>query len=558
MGRVYEAHHVDIGRRVAIKVMHSGFRHSDDVLERFRREARAASRIGHPNIVDVTDSGTTADGAFYFVMEYLDGVNLETLMAREAMLSPERAITIAAQICRALQAAHAAEIIHRDLKPANVMLINHREEDDFVKVLDFGISKDLELQAAGPRRAGLTRPDVAVGTPIYMSPEQAAGIAADARTDIYAVGGLLYEMLTGVPPCDGDDVIAVLSRKATEDPVPVRERRPEVPAKLERVVMRALARAASERHPSMAVLKDELVGCLSAMQATPPPEAVRQSMAEGATKTARTHVFRPRAWILVGAAVVLGGGLGLLSLLGVPGSRSPAEAPVAGEPTPARPSMGAGANGLPPGSNAIPSPAAAPPVAPAPIASIAEVSLGVARAAAGSPPAPAAAGPQRGPSQAAASKTAGGFAVDAPEVGAGGLAATDAPPRPLITPLRAGGGSQARTAPLIAPLNRHPPSAKALAAARALPTGNQILDRAQSAFNKGDYPEAIRRGKEAIGAGATTGGHLLLGDAYFHLERYTDAAREYQATLALDPGNAQARRGRDLARQAALSAAATP
>ncbi|HXI57998.1 MAG TPA: serine/threonine-protein kinase, partial [Polyangia bacterium] len=303
MGRVYEGHHVDIGRRVAIKILHSSFRHSDEVVERFRREARSASRIGHPNIVDVTDSGTTADGAFYFVMEYLDGVSLETLMARGTPLSAARGIAIAAQICRALQAAHAAEIIHRDLKPANVMLVNHREEEDFVKVLDFGISKDLELQAAGPRRAGLTRPDVAVGTPIYMSPEQAAGIEADARADIYAVGGLLYEMLSGVAPCDGDDVIAVLNRKATEDPMPLRQRRPELSPRLEAVVMRALSRSPYDRQPSMAVLKDELVACLTALHATPSPEAAIRHPISGATT--RTRVLRPRGWMLVAAALAL-------------------------------------------------------------------------------------------------------------------------------------------------------------------------------------------------------------------------------------------------------------
>src|SRR6185437_10928238 len=245
MGRVYEGQHIDIGRRVAIKVLHARFHHAADLVERFRREARAASKIGHPNIVDVTDSGSTPDGAFYFVMEFLDGVGLEELIADNGPLPVERALLIAAQIARALEAAHAADVIHRDLKPANVM------------VVDFGISKDLDL-AVG---AALTRPDVAIGTPAYMAPEQAAGKAADVLTDVYAVGGLLYEMLTTTPPCVGDDAIEVLQRKASEDPRPIGELRPDIPRDVQKLVMRALARAPGERHWSMTALKEQILAC---------------------------------------------------------------------------------------------------------------------------------------------------------------------------------------------------------------------------------------------------------------------------------------------------------
>jgi serine/threonine-protein kinase len=299
MGRVYEARHVDIGRRLAVKVLHSSYRHSEEVVERFRREARAASKIGHPNIVDVTDSGTTPDGAFYFVMEYLDGVDLEQLIQREGKLPLARALVITAQLCRALQAAHASEIIHRDLKPANVMLVNRKDEDDFVKVLDFGISRNMDLESSddvpGAKR-GLTRPDVAVGTPVYMSPEQAAGMRADALTDVYAVGGLLYEMLTATPPCTGDDVLTVLNKKATEDPVPIGKLRPDLPADVQKLVMRALSRSPRDRQPTMTALKEEVMRCLAAVQDAPitgGPELRRAVAAERPrVPTERVVTFR--------------------------------------------------------------------------------------------------------------------------------------------------------------------------------------------------------------------------------------------------------------------------
>jgi serine/threonine protein kinase len=261
MGRVYLAEHVEIGKRVAIKILHPVYGRMPDLVERFRREARAASKIGHPHIVDVTDSGTTADGSVYFVMEYLEGVELASVIDREGALDIARALRVTTQICRALAAAHAVGIIHRDLKPENVFLTVREGAADFVKVLDFGIAKSSEAEEARGKR--LTHPGMAMGTPEYMSPEQAAGRPADERCDVYAVGAILYEMLTGAPPYDGDNFMEILTKKATVDPAPPSALRPEIPPMVEQLVTSAMARDPEKRPPSMEAFEYEVTKALS-------------------------------------------------------------------------------------------------------------------------------------------------------------------------------------------------------------------------------------------------------------------------------------------------------
>jgi len=261
MGKVYLAEHVEIGKRVALKVLHPSYSRMPDLVERFRREARAASKIGHPNIVDVTDSGTTADGSVYFVMEYLEGVELGSVIEREGALDVARALKITGQISRALSAAHREGIIHRDLKPENIFLIARDGTADVVKVLDFGIAKTTEAEAARERR--LTSPGMAMGTPEYMSPEQAAGRPADARCDVYALGAILYEMVTGVPPYSGDNFMEILTKKATQDPPPPSHVRGDLPAQVSELVMAAMARDPDVRPQTMEALEYELNKCLA-------------------------------------------------------------------------------------------------------------------------------------------------------------------------------------------------------------------------------------------------------------------------------------------------------
>ena len=246
MGTVYAGEHVEIGKDVAIKILHPAYSTQQDLVERFRREARAASRIGHPHIIDVTDFGETEDGCAYFVMEHLDGIDLADVLSHERRLAPERACKIATQICRALAAAHAAGVIHRDLKPENIFLVARDGQADFVKVLDFGIARSMG------RARRLTNPGVAMGTPEYMAPEQAEGGAVDQRSDIYSVGALIYEMVSGSPPQMTRD----------KELIPPRGIKADVPEELDRIVVRALEPNPERRYQSMAQFEYDLVKSL--------------------------------------------------------------------------------------------------------------------------------------------------------------------------------------------------------------------------------------------------------------------------------------------------------
>jgi serine/threonine protein kinase len=261
MGIVYEAMHQRIERKLAIKVLRDDFSSRPDVVERFRREAKAASKIGHPNIVDVIDFGETPLGASYFVMEMLEGEDLADLLSREIRLSPSRAVAIAYQCCRALAAAHEKGIVHRDLKPENVFLLERGGFPDFVKLVDFGVAKMTELDhAEGASGRRLTRTGMIFGTPEYMSPEQANGQPLDHRVDIYALGIILYETLTGSVPFEGESFMAVLSKHAVQPVLPLRETWPglTVSPELEAVVMRALAKQRDQRFPHMRAFAEAL------------------------------------------------------------------------------------------------------------------------------------------------------------------------------------------------------------------------------------------------------------------------------------------------------------
>jgi len=281
MGVVYRAQHIVLEKPVAIKVLHDHFARQTEIVEQFILEAKAASRIRHPNIIDVTDIGTTADGLVFLVMEYLEGETLEERLRRVHRLAVFDAVNIVGQVARGLGAAHELGIVHRDLKPANIFLVTRegrrrvvrRLADqagvhfevapegtyDAVKLLDFGVAKFIDL---GPGVA--TNAGVICGTPLYISPEQAQEQPVDGRTDIYSLGAMFYEMITGVVPFTGKSVLEILNGHVTGTVVPPSQRAPHagIDPHTDAVVLKCLAKEPAERFANTDELTDALRGCV--------------------------------------------------------------------------------------------------------------------------------------------------------------------------------------------------------------------------------------------------------------------------------------------------------
>src|SRR5258705_3376027 len=259
MGTVYRARHVLIDRAVAVKVLNQRFVEDEAARVRFQREAKAAGRLQHLNAVAVTDFGQTSEGYVYIVMELLEGRTLREILAKEAPLETARAVSMMLQVSAAVAAAHEAGIIHRDLKPANIFVTQNADVPAVVKVLDFGIAKLAAETLDEEDPMTLTQLCVMIGTPRYMSPEQCSGLELTPAADVYSLGVILYEMLTGIVPFSGATPLAIAMKHTSHAPRPPREIVAAIPEDLERLILHTLEELPAARPANAAAFRSEFL-----------------------------------------------------------------------------------------------------------------------------------------------------------------------------------------------------------------------------------------------------------------------------------------------------------
>ncbi len=324
MARVYQGIDTLLGRKVALKVLSANLAMDPAFVARFEREAQSVASLSHPNLVGVFDIG--ADGEFhYIVMEYVEGSTLDVAIRREAPMAADRVTGITLSVCEGLGVAHSRGIVHRDIKPANIMI----EPNGRVKVMDFGIAKT--------KIEGLTQVGAVLGTVRYLAPEQAYAAPVDRRADIYALGCVMYEMLTGRPPISGDSLIEIANKLMTEQPPPPSALVPEVPAGLERVVMKALAKNPDNRYSDTDSMRLDLGGLAPAGAAAAGADATAVSGSSSTvvqTRPERTQVMpggpageppRRLGLLVLGVLLLAGGAIALVS--DRLGSDSPTQTP---------------------------------------------------------------------------------------------------------------------------------------------------------------------------------------------------------------------------------------
>ena len=309
MADVYLADDLLLGREVAVKLLHAQYAADPVFIQRFRQEAQSAANLNHPNIVNIYDWGNEGD-VYYIVMEYVEGRDLKEILRSEGRLLPERAAEIAAEVCAALQFAHRSNLVHRDIKPHNIFITNIGQ----VKVMDFGIARE-------GNGGGITQTGMVMGTPQYISPEQAQGLAVDGRSDIYSLGIVLYEMLTGQVPFDDPNPVTITYKQVREDPMPPSVVDPEIPATLEAIVMKAMSKNPANRFQNAQEMKADLLRFLEGMPVSATPFLPEAAYGGVTAAVPAAGTSRKWPWIVGGVvaalivtgiilALVLGGGGG--------------------------------------------------------------------------------------------------------------------------------------------------------------------------------------------------------------------------------------------------------
>ena len=386
MGAVYEAKHTAVERTVAVKFLKADLADNEEALTRFDREAKAAGRIDHDNICEVFDYGVD-EGSPYIVMPLLRGQPLDRVIDQEAPMPIERSCDIALQTLSALAAAHEIGLVHRDLKPENIFLTTIGDRDDFVKVLDFGISKTLSVPGQTSNASTLTSQGTILGTPYYMAPEQARAKAIDGRIDIYAMGVILYEMVTGERPIKGQDIHDILANIFFTPITPPSNLREDLPPELDALIQKAMSRDPDDRFQNAQEMRLEIAsivgrvsspslqvavnrggrpksssGRLSESIVTPDP-AVNTMHSRDIKKQGRMRLLLGGAIFVVVIALAATVGLALMS---EEGGEEPDSTSAAASVVPAPESPAVAAAGAPPESNTVESeaPAAPPPEAP--------------------------------------------------------------------------------------------------------------------------------------------------------------------------------------------------